>query len=83
MVAEKHVAEESLDITRIQMRCAVSRWGPGTTCERPTNTAASKELQDRLKQMQAERASQDKMWDTEPTQTTQQQQVLIKNTSTK
>lgn len=61
------------------MRCAVARWGPGTTCERPTNTPASKELQDRLKQMQSERANQDKMWDTEPTET----QTQPKNTTTK
>lgn len=67
------------------MRCACNRWGPGTTCERPINTAATKELQDRLKQMQAERANQDRMWDTEPTQaqTSQQQAAVVKNTSTK
>jgi hypothetical protein len=47
------------------MRCACNRWGPGTTCERPINTAASKELQDRLAKMQQERNVQDKMWLTE------------------
>jgi hypothetical protein len=48
------------------MRCACNRWGPGTTCEKPTNTVASKELQDRLVAMRNERTAQDKMWDTEP-----------------
>jgi hypothetical protein len=47
------------------MRCAVNRWGPGTTCERPTNTPASKELQERLAKMRQEREKQDTMW-TEP-----------------
>lgn len=44
------------------MRCACNRWGPGTTCERPSNTTASKELQDKLAKMQQERYQQDKMW---------------------
>jgi hypothetical protein len=48
------------------MRCACNRWGLGTTCEKPTNTAASKEIQDRLAAMRNERTAQDKMWDTEP-----------------
>jgi hypothetical protein len=48
------------------MRCARNRWGPGTTCEKQTNTAASKELQERLAAMRNERTVQDKMWDTEP-----------------
>ena len=47
------------------MRCARNRWGPGTTCERPSNTAASKELQDRLAKMQQERSQQDNMWITD------------------
>ncbi len=48
------------------MRCACNRWGPGTTCEKPTNSAASKELQEKLAAMRNERMAQDKMWDTEP-----------------
>ena len=48
------------------MRCACNRWGPGTTCEKPTNTAGAKELQDRLAAMRNERTVQDKMWDDEP-----------------
>ncbi len=46
--------------------CARNRWGKGTTCEKPTNTPASKELQERLAAMRNERTAQDKMWDTEP-----------------
>jgi hypothetical protein len=44
------------------MKCACNRWGPGTTCERPTNTQASKELQERLEKMRQERSTQDTMW---------------------
>jgi len=44
------------------MKCARNRWGPGTTCERPINTPASKEIQDRLAAMQQERSQQDQMW---------------------
>jgi len=43
-------------------RCALNRWGPGTTCERPINTEASKELQAKIKAMQEERAKQDTIW---------------------
>jgi hypothetical protein len=45
------------------MQCAVRRWGPGTTCERSVSTTASKELQDRLTKLNAERLKQDSMWD--------------------
>ncbi len=44
------------------MQCARRRWGPGTTCEKQPQTPASKELQDRLAQMKAERNNQDGMW---------------------
>jgi len=44
--------------------CAVNRCGRGTTCERPVNTEASKELQARMAAMAKERESQDKMWTT-------------------
>ena len=44
-------------------RCGVNRWGPGTTCERPINTEAAKELKDRLAAMAKEREKQDQMWD--------------------
>jgi hypothetical protein len=59
------------------MRCACNRWGPGTTCEKPSNTAASKELQDRLTAMRNERTTQDKMWDTEP----EKKDILITTTN--
>jgi hypothetical protein len=53
------------------MQCARKRWGAGTTCERPPNTPASNELQDRLAKMKAERENQDGMWnDPTPAQST-------------
>ena len=55
------------------MQCARRRWGQGTTCERPSNSPAAKEMQDRLAQMKAERASQDGMWN-DPTPVKQQPQ---------
>lgn len=65
------------------MQCARKRWGQGTTCERPSNSPAAKEVQDRLAQMKAERASQDGMWN-DPTaaqstdlQTTNYSQPLL------
>ena len=59
------------------MQCARRRWGQGTTCERPSNSPAAKEMQDRLAQMKAERASQDGMWnDPTPAQEQQQQPLL-------
>ena len=48
------------------MRCACNRWGPGTTCERPTNTQSSKELQERMLKMKQEREKQDSMWNGSP-----------------
>lgn len=63
------------------MRCACNRWGPGTTCEKPTNTAASKELQERLVAMRNERTAQDKMWETEPEKPPTQTQQLNKKYS--
>ena len=43
-------------------RCTVDRWGKGTTCETKKETVGSKEIQDRLKQMQQEREKQDQQW---------------------
>lgn len=71
------------------MRCACARWGPGTTCEKPTNTAASKEIQERLAAMRNERTAQDKMWDTEPVsesateKNTSKNSLVIKTQNTK
>ena len=39
--------------------CAYRRWGPGTTCERPSNTAATKEMEAKLAALKAEREKQD------------------------
>jgi hypothetical protein len=47
------------------MKCACNRWGPGTTCERPTNTQNAKDLQEKLAKMRSERTEQDKMWENE------------------
>ena len=44
------------------MSCSVNRWGTGTTCERPSNSEAAKELQARIAAMSQERAKQDMMW---------------------
>jgi hypothetical protein len=38
------------------------KWGTGTTCERPSNTGASKELESKLKEMMAQRTQQDVAW---------------------
>ena len=49
-------------------RCGVNRWGPGTTCERPINTEAAKEIRERLAVLEAERTKQDQIWtQSEPT----------------
>jgi hypothetical protein len=51
------------------MQCALKRFGPPTNTSRPINTEASKEFQDNLAKMKAEREKQDKMWD-DPKQNT-------------
>ena len=44
-------------------RCnPAARWGPGTTCEKPVNSANSRELESQLAAMRAARESVDKMW---------------------
>jgi hypothetical protein len=49
--------------------CAIRRWGVGTTCSRPTDTPAAREMNSSLKAMQAERARQDAMlWGTQELQ---------------
>ena len=42
--------------------CALKRWGAGTPCTREPDTAAKKEMADRLAVMRAEREKQDTMW---------------------
>lgn len=48
--------------------CSKKRWGPGTTCERPINTEASKDFRERLAKLEADRAKQDLMWITSESQ---------------
>jgi hypothetical protein len=59
-------------------RCGVNRWGPGTTCERPVNTEAAKEIQQRLALLEAQRAKQDQIW-TQPS--SPEPEPTIKNSS--
>lgn len=42
--------------------CVSCKWGTGTVCERPTNTASAKEVKSKLEEMMAERAKQDAKW---------------------
>jgi hypothetical protein len=62
-------------------RCALNRWGPGTTCERPTNTEAAKEIQLKIKAMQDERAKQDSIWNQQGLNTEKQNKVNENNRS--
>lgn len=44
-------------------RCnPAARWGPGTTCEKPVNTANARDLESQLAAMRSARESVDKMW---------------------
>jgi hypothetical protein len=52
--------------------CVSCKWGTGTTCEKPTNSIASKELEQRLKEIQAERTKQDVAWFAPPPEKTNQ-----------
>ena len=49
--------------------CVSCKWGTGTTCERPSNTGASKELESKLKEMMAQRTQQDVAWFAPPPET--------------
>ncbi len=54
--------------------CAIRRWGVGTSCSRPTDTPAAREMNNSLKMMQAERDRQDAMlWGTPQPQEQQEQ----------
>jgi hypothetical protein len=61
------------------MQCAVRRWGPGTTKERPTSTQVAKELQERLVVLQSERQKQDAMWNPPQTQEGKKDPILVGN----
>jgi len=55
--------------------CAIRRWGVGTSCPRPADTPAAREMNASLKAMQAERARQDAMlWGQEETDTQQKKE---------
>lgn len=54
--------------------CALKRWGAGTPCTREPDTAAKKEMADRLAVMRAEREKQDTMWLQPATEKPQSQQ---------
>ncbi len=42
--------------------CVRCKWGTGTTCERPPDTVAAKEVKSNFEKMMAERAKQDAAW---------------------
>lgn len=42
--------------------CVSCKWGTGTACEKPTNTASMKELEAKLKDMMQARTQQDAKW---------------------
>ncbi len=42
--------------------CVRCKWGAGTTCERPPDTVAAKEVKSNFEKMMAERAKQDAQW---------------------
>ncbi len=60
--------------------CVSCKWGTGTTCERQSNTASSKELEAKLKQMQQERTKQDVAWFAPPVEKTQNSEPKKKTT---
>jgi hypothetical protein len=42
--------------------CVSCKWGTGTTCEKPQNTQAQKEMKSKMEALMAERATQDAKW---------------------
>lgn len=42
--------------------CVSCKWGTGTTCEKPSTTSASKELEKKLQEIQQARQVQDAAW---------------------
>jgi hypothetical protein len=49
--------------------CVRNKWGSGTTCERPPESTAAKEVQSNYEKMLAERVKQDSQWFTKDDQT--------------
>jgi hypothetical protein len=54
--------------------CVSCKWGQGTTCEKPTNSASSKEVKSKLEEMIAERTRQDVAWFAAPQDESKQTQ---------
>lgn len=48
--------------------CTQCKWGTGTTCEKPSNSASSKEITTKLQQMMEERTKQDVAWFAPPSE---------------
>jgi hypothetical protein len=42
--------------------CVRNKWGSGTTCEKPPDTLAAKEVKSNFEKMMAERIKQDSAW---------------------
>lgn len=68
-------------------RCKMNRWtaysAASSTCERPANTEAAKELQARMAAMTKARESQDKIWDCSQTGLNRNSQTTIDNGTSK
>jgi hypothetical protein len=57
------------------MKCAVRRWGPGTTQPKQVETEATKLMQERLDAIKQARASQDAMWEESEPVTRQEKNI--------
>jgi hypothetical protein len=57
--------------------CTQCKWGPGTACEKPSSSGASKELEAKLKEMQQARTQQDVAWFAPPRDQSEQQQTVV------
>jgi hypothetical protein len=66
-------------------RCPHAKWGPGsgTTCERPQNSSAAKELEERLQKMREDRSKVDSIWLDEPKQQIQTNKISNQNQNQK
>jgi hypothetical protein len=58
--------------------CVRSKWGTGTTCEKPTATPNTKEIESKLKEMMAERTKQDVAWFAPPNVETKEKNLKSK-----
>ena len=55
--------------------CVTCKWGTGTTCEKPSTTGSSKELEAKLKEMMNARNQQDAKWFAPPSTENQRQET--------